>query len=151
MLKIKYLPQYFLALLMVILIFLEGWTYYLGKPEPTFKRYVNDPVPSSITDLSLRRYKAPHSPHLFSIKVAPENTQALIAKLTKKCNMQKITSAEIPAELTKVDDEMVAVIKKSPWIYLTKAYDTADPKHHRLCLLFRDKDTIYLFLYGDLE
>ncbi len=151
MLKIKYLPQYFLALLMVLLILLEGWTYYLGRPAPTFKRYLGESVPAMVTDLSLRRYKAAHSPHLFSIKVAPENEQALIAKLTQKCKMQKITPAEIPAELTKVDDEMVAVIKKSPWIYLTKAYDVSDPFHHRLCLLFRDKDTIYLFLYGDLE
>ena len=150
MFKFKYLPQYFLALLMAILIFLEGWTYYLGRPAPTFERYVSDPVPARIKDLGLRRYKAEHSPHLFRMKVDTADEKALIAKLTQKCHMQKISAEKLPKMLSEVDAEMVDVIKKSPYIYMREKYNLDDAKKGRFCLMFRDKETIFLYLNGDL-
>ncbi len=144
MVKLKYIPQYLLALLLLILIFLEGWTWYLGTPDVTFRRYMGADVPSYVQDLSLRRYKAEHSPHLFTMEVAPQNEQKMIAWLQRHCDLEKAPADALPPSLTKVDDEMVEVVKKSPYIYLTK-YPA-----HRFCLLFRDKGKLYLYLNGDL-
>ncbi len=145
MFKFKYLPQYFLALLLLILLFLEGWTWYLGTTGVTFKRYLGEEVPSYVQDISLRRYKAAHSPHLFSMKINANDEQKLIDRLVGRCHMKQVTSDALPASLMKVDNEMVEVIKKSPFIYMT-----TDPKQ-RFCLLFRDKTKFYLYLEGDLE
>ena len=144
MFKLKYIPQYLLAILLLTLIFLEGWTWYLGTPDVTFKRYMRAEVPSYVQDLSLRRYKAEHSPHLFTMEVAPQDEQKMIGWLQHHCDLEKARADALPPSLTKVDDEMVEVVKTSPYIYLTK-----DPTH-RFCLLFRDRDKLYLYLNGDL-
>ena len=145
MFKFKYLPQYFLALLLLILLFLEGWTWYLGTTGVTFKRYLSAEVPPYVQEISLRRYKAAHSPHLFTMEVDANNEEKLINWLVGRCHMQRVSPDVLPASLTKVDDEMVEVIRKSPVIYMT-----TDPKQ-RFCLLFRDKEKYYLYLEGDLE
>jgi hypothetical protein len=150
MFKFKYLPQYFLAFLLMVLIFLEGWTYYLGRPGVTFERYVIDPVPVVIKDLGLRRYKAEHSPHLFSMKVDTKDEKAFLEQLTTHCRMQKIDFKDLPKIVTQVDPEMVDVIQKSPYIYMHQAVDTGKAEKGRFCILFRDHDTIYLYLNGDL-
>lgn len=150
MFKLKYIPQYFLLLLLLILIFLEAWTYYLGRPSVTFERYMGAAVPAVVQDLGLRRYKAEHTPHLFKIKVESKDEAALIKDLAKRCHMQKIETSQLPESLKKVDQEMVEVIKQSPYIYMTDNFDKKDVTKHRLCVLFRDKDTVYLYLNGDI-
>ena len=144
MFKLKYIPQYLLALLLLLLIFLEGWTWYLGTPDVTFRRYAGADVPSYVQDLSLRRYKAEHSPHLFTMEVPPQDEQKLIGWLQHRCGMVRASAGALPPLLTKVDGEMVEVVKKSPYIYLT------EDSGHRFCLLFRDKERLYLYLNGDL-
>ena len=145
MFKFKYLPQYFLALLLLILLFLEGWTWYLGTTGVTFKRYLGEEVPPYVQEISLRRYKAAHSPHLFTMEVDANDEKKLIERLAGRCHMKQVTADTLPASLEKVDKEMVEVIQKSPVIYMT-----TDPKR-RFCLLFRDKEKYYLYLEGDLE
>lgn len=150
MFKLKYIPQYFLLLLLGVLIFLEAWTYYLGRSSVTYKRYMGEEVPAVVRDLGLRRYKAEHSPHLFKFKVESKDEAALIKDLAKRCHMQKIETSQLPESLKRVDEEMVEVIKQSPYIYMTSNYDKQDITRHRLCILFRDKDTLYLYLNGDI-
>jgi len=52
--------------------------------------------------------------------------------------------------VTQVDAEMVDVIQKSPYIYMHQILDTDKSEKGRFCILFRDHDTIYLYLNGDL-
>ncbi len=144
MFKLKYLPQYLLALLLLILLFLEIWTWYLGTTGVTFKRYMHAEVPAIVRDISLRRYKAEHSPHLFTITVDPKDEAKMVEWFKKRCNMEQVTADALPASLTKVDNEMVAVIQKSPYIYMSPN------SGKRFCLLFRDKEKLYLYLNGDL-
>ncbi len=144
MFKLKYIPQYLLALLLLLLVFLEGWTWYLGTSDVTFSRYMGADAPSYVQDLSLRRYKAEHSPHLFTLEVAPQDEQKLISWLQHRCDLEKARADALPPSLAKVDGEMVDVVKNSPYIYLTKG------PSHRFCLLFRDKEKLYLYLNGDL-
>ena len=148
--KLKRLPYYFLFLLLLILLALQLWTYWLGKPVPTFERYLIKPVPQSIAELKVRRYKAMHSPHLFTISVSKEKEPALIAKLVSKCGMQKVSADALPAFLKKVDAEMVEVIRKSPFIYVSKTYDLDNVKKGRFCLLFKDSANLFVYLNGDL-
>jgi len=42
------------------------------------------------------------------------------------------------------------VIKKSPYMYLSQSYDLQNPKEGRMCLVFRDKEHLYLFINGNL-
>ena len=147
---IKYIPLYILALLLAILVFLEAWTYYLGRPSVTFERYLGKPVPAVVEDLGLRRYRAEHSPHLFDIKVSKENEKQLIDEMVRQCHMQKISAKRLPKAVAKVDTEMVDVIKLSPYIYMTAKYNEANVTAHRLCILFRDDKRLYLYLNGDL-
>lgn len=150
MFKIRYLPQYILAILLLILIVLQATTFYLGTSSVTFKRLVGDELYSEVEDLSLRRYKeSPISPHLFTIKTDEE--EKVIAKLTNSCNAQKITTDKLPKEANATDPEMVEVIEKSPYIYLSKSYDLNNTKEGRMCLIFRDKDSIYLFINGNIK
>jgi len=150
MFKKRYIPQYLLAILLLILIFLEGWTYYLGKADVTFKRLLKNEPYQSIKSLSLRRYKeGAISPHLFTIKTDKEDS--VIKSLKRDCNLKKIDISSIPTVAKRVDSEMVDVIKKSPFIYLSKTYDLNDPKVGRMCLVFRDKENIYLFINGNLK
>jgi len=148
--KLRRVPFYFLFFLLILILFFQIWTYYLGKPTPTFERYVIKPKPKIIKDLSIRRYKAPHSPHLFTIKVDKGDEDRLISLIIKSKNMKKIDATSLPDFLTKVDKEMVDVIKKSPNIYVSKKYDIKNYKNGRFILLFSDKNSTYLYLNGDL-
>lgn len=148
--KLKRLPYYFLFVLLIILLALQLWTYWLGKPVPTFERYLIKPVPKSVTELKVRRYKAVHSPHLFTITVDQAHESELVAKLVSKCHMQKVSDKTLPPFLKKVDAEMVAVIEKSPFIYMTKTYNLDNVKKGRFCLLFKDKTNLFIYLNGDL-
>ena len=149
MFKLKFIPQYILALLLLILIFLEGWTYYLGTSKASFERLIGAKPYEEIQELSLRRYKENAiSPHLFTIQTDDE--KRLLADLKKDCNLKKINFESLPKEADETDSEMVEVIKKSPFIYLSQAYDLTHPKKGRMCLLFRDKEKLYLFINGNL-
>jgi len=150
MFKLKNIPIYFLFFLLILILVFQLWTYYLGKPTPTFERYVIKPKPEIIKDLSIRRYKAPHSPHLFTIKVDKGDEEKLVKLITKSTNMKKVDTSVLPEFLTKVDKEMVDVIKKSPYIYISKKYDINNFKNGRLRVLFSDKNSTYLYLNGDL-
>ncbi|RUM67766.1 MAG: hypothetical protein DSZ06_00510 [Sulfurospirillum sp.] len=150
MFKSKNIPIYFLFFLLILIFALQIWTYYLGKPTPTFERYVIKPKPEIIKKLSIRRYKAPHSPHLFTIKVDKGDEEKLVNLISKSQNMKKIDVTSLPDFLSKVDKEMVDVVKKSPYIYVSKKYDTQNYKNGRFRLLFSDKNSTYLYLNGDL-
>ena len=150
MFKSKNIPIYFLFFLLILIFALQIWTYYLGKPTPTFERYVIDPKPKIIKDLTIRRYKAPHSPHLFTIKVAKGDEEKLVRLISKSKNMKKIDASALPEFLSKVDKEMVDVIKKSPYIYISEKYDIENYKNGRFRLLFSDKNSTFLYLNGDL-
>jgi len=150
MFKLKFLPQYFLFFLLILILAFQIWTYYLGRPTPTFERYIIKPKPDIIKELSIRRYKAPHSPHLFTIKVNKGDEEKLINLITKSQNMKKVDVSSLPEFLTKVDKEMVDVIKKSPYIYISKKYDIENYKNGRLLVLFSDEKSNYLYLNGDL-
>jgi len=147
--KFKHIPVYILAILMLILAALEVWTYYLGTTDVTFKRLLGTQPYKEIQELSLRRYKkGVISPHLFTITT--ENEKALIEKFTNSCNLKKITPKKLPKEVEQTDKEMIDVIKKSPYIYLSRKYNLQKPKEGRMCLLFRDKKHLYLFINGNL-
>ena len=64
--------------------------------------------------------------------------------------MKKIDVSALPEFLSKVDKEMVDVIKKSPYIYISKKYDIENYKNGRFRLLFSDKNSTFLYLNGDL-
>ena len=149
MFKLKFIPQYILGLLLLILIFLEGWTYYLGTSAVSFERLVGAKPYTEIKELSLRRYKENAiSAHLFSIQT--EDAKRLLADLKRDCNLKKIDFEALPKEADETDSEMVEVIQKSPFIYLSQTYDLTHPKEGRMCLLFRDKEKFYLFINGNL-
>ncbi len=134
---------------MLILVFFQSWTFYLGTTDVTFKRLLGKEPYKEIKELSLRRYKkGVISPHLFTIKTDDETK--VIEQLTRDCAIKKITLAQLPQEANATDSEMVAVIEKSPYIYLSKSYDLQKPKEGRMCLLFRDKTDLYLFINGNL-
>jgi len=149
MFKLKYIPLTILAVLMLILIFFQAWTFYLGTTGVTFERLTGSEPYSEIKEMSLRRYKeGAISPHLFTIKT--DNDKKVIEKLSKDCAMEKISVEKLPKEAEETDKEMVSVIRKSPYIYLSKSYDFQDPKEGRMCLVFRDKEHLYLFVNGNL-
>ncbi len=149
MFKLRYLPQYILALLLAILLFLEGWTYYLGTSAVTFERLIGSKPYHDIKDLSLRRYKEnAFSWHLFTIET--DETTQVINALKNACHLQKIAIESLPKEVAQTDKEMVEVIKKSPLIYLSKQYDLQHPKEGRMCLVFADTTHLYLFINGNL-
>jgi len=149
MFKLKYIGQYVLVLLLMILVALQIWTWYLGTSDVTFKRLVGSDTYSQIEELSLRRYaKNAISPHLFTLTTKDE--KAVLEQLSKDCNLKHITLEELPKEAEKTDPEMVDVIKKSPYIYLSKQYDLAHPKEGRMCLVFSDRSHLYLFINGNL-
>ncbi len=149
MFKLKFVPLYILAILMSILVFFQAWTFYLGTADVTFERLTGSEPYSEIKEMSLRRYKeGVISPHLFTIKT--DDDQKMIEDLSKDCNMEKISVEKLPKEAKETDEEMVEVIEKSPYIYLSKAYDLQDPKKGRMCLVFRDKEHLYLFVNGNL-
>ena len=149
MFRLKNIPMLILALLMLILIFFQGWTFYLGTTGVTFERLLGTKPYKEIEDISLRRYKeGVISPHLFTIKTNSE--KETIANLSKACKIEKISIDKLPKEANETDEEMVDVIQKSPYIYLSKAYNLQNPKEGRMCLLFRDKEHLYLFINGNI-
>jgi len=149
MFKLKYVPQYILLTLLLILIFFQAWTFYLGTTDVTFERLIGSKPYSEIKEMSLRRYKeGVISPHLFTIKT--DNDQQVIEKLSKACKLEKISVEKLPKEAKETDEEMVEVIEKSPYVYLSKAYDLQAPQEGRMCLVFRDKAHLYLFINGNL-
>ena len=149
MIKLRHLPHYFLAFLLLVLLVLEIWTWYLGTADVTFKRLVGSAPYPQIRDLSLRRYKeSPISPHLFTITTKDE--KSVLQRLGSDCNLGTIRFERLPDVVGEVDEEMVDVIQKSPYIYLSKTYDLQHPKEGRMCLVFRDQKHIYLFMNGNL-
>jgi len=149
MFKLKNIPLFILIVLMLILMFFQSWTFYLGTTDVTFERLLGAKPYKEISDISLRRYKEGSiSPHLFKITTDDENK--VIKQFTKDCNIEKILFEKLPNIVNKVDKEMVEVIEKSPYIYLSKTYDLENPKGGRMCLVFRDKEHLYLFINGNL-
>jgi len=149
MFKLKNIPMFILFVLILILIFLQSWTFYLGTTDVTFERLLGTKPYQEIKELSLRRYKKDIiSPHLFTITTDDE--RKVIEKFTRDCGMGKIIFAKLPEVANRVDKEMVEVIEKSPYIYLSKSYDLKNPKEGRMCLVFKDKKHLYLFINGNL-
>ena len=149
MFRVKNIPMFILAILMLVLVFFQSWTFYLGTTDVTFERLLGKKPYEEISDISLRRYKEDViSPHLFTIKTDDE--KSVIKEFEKDCNLKKIEFKKVPSIANKVDKEMVEVIEKSPYIYLSKSYDLQKPKEGRMCLLFRDKEHLYLFINGNL-
>ncbi|SFV71707.1 hypothetical protein MNB_SV-13-1100 [hydrothermal vent metagenome] len=149
MFRLKNIPMLFLALLILILILFQSWTFYLGTTNVTFERLLGNKPYKEIEDISLRRYKeGAISPHLFTIKT--NNEKDTIDNLSKTCKLEKITIEKLPKEANETDTEMVDVIKKSPYIYLTKKYNLQNPKEGRMCLVFSDKEHLYLFINGNI-
>ena len=149
MFKLRNLPMFILAALLLILIFFQAWTFYLGTTDVTFERLLGNKPYKEIKDISLRRYKeGAISPHLFTITTDDE--AKVIDKLNRACNLEKISVEKLPGVAKEVDKEMVEVIERSPYIYLSKAYDLQKPKEGRMCLVFRDKTKLYLFINGNL-
>ena len=149
MFKRTHIPIYSVALLLLILLFLEAWTYYLGTTDVTFERLVGSKPYSEIKSMSLRRYKeGAISPHLFTIET--ENEKRIIEKLSKPCRLEKVGIEKLPKVIRETDEEMVKVIRKSPYIYLSSTYDLGKPREGRMCLLFRDHNKLYLFINGNL-
>ncbi|SFV58304.1 hypothetical protein MNB_SV-12-620 [hydrothermal vent metagenome] len=149
MFRLKNIPILLLALLILILIFFQSWTFYLGTTDVTFERLLGSKPYKEIEDISLRRYKeGAISPHLFTITTNSE--KETIENLSKTCKLEQTTIEQLPKEANETDIEMVEVIKKSPYIYLSKEYDLQNPKDGRMCLLFRDKEHLYLFINGNI-
>ena len=149
MFKLRFVPLYILAILMTILVFFQAWTFYLGTADVTFERLTGSKPYNEIKEMSLRRYKeGAISPHLFTITT--DDDQKTVEALSKDCNMEKISVEKLPKEAKETDEEMVEVIENSPYIYLSRAYDLQDPKKGRMCLVFRDKEHLYLFINGNL-
>jgi len=149
MFKLRFVPLFILVVLMTILVLIQSWTFYLGTTDVTFERLTGSKPYSEIKDMSLRRYKeGVISPHLFTIET--DDNQKVIEKLSKDCSMEKISLDKLPKEAEETDKEMVEVIEKSPYIYLSKTYDLQQPKEGRMCLVFRDKEHLYLFINGNL-
>lgn len=149
MFKFRFIPLSILVFLMLILIFFQSWTFYLGTTNVTFERLLGSTPYQEIKDISLRRYKeGAISPHLFTITTNDDSK--VIEKFTQDCGIEKITFETLPRVVNKTDKEMVEVIKKSPYIYLSRSYDLQNPKEGRMCLVFRDKEYLYLFINGNL-
>lgn len=149
MFKRSHIAIYIVAFLLLVLLSLEAWTYYLGTTGVTFERLVGSKPYSEIKEISLRRYKeGAISPHLFTIQT--DNDQRVIEKLSKTCRLEKVSVEKLPKEASQTDKEMVEVIQKSPYLYVSKSYDLSKPKEGRMCVLFRDKTNMYLFINGNL-
>ena len=149
MFRLKNIPMLVLFVLLLILIFFQAWTFYLGTTDVTFERLLGSKPYAEIKEMSLRRYKeGAISPHLFTITTTDKTKT--IAHLSKDCGMKKITFEKVPQIANKVDKEMVEVIERSPYIYLSRSYDLDKPKEGRMCLVFGDKTHVYLFMNGNL-
>ena len=148
--KRHYFAMGLIASLLVILVVLEGWTYYLGTPKVTFERLVGEKPWASLRDLHLRRYKqSALSPHLFRFRT--EDLNETVRRLRQECGIVKIRPEALDRVVAKIDEETDAVMRASPWLYQSASYDFSDPSRGRLCILFRDTTWVYLFINGNLE
>lgn len=149
MYKLRYIPLIILALLMMLLIFFQSWTFYLGTTGVTFERLIGAKPYKEIENISLRRYKkGVISPHLFTIKTGDDS--AVIEKFSRDCKIEKVDVKNLPKEVEETDSEMLEVIQKSPYVYLSESYNFQVPKEGRMCVVFRDKENLYLFINGNL-
>lgn len=149
MFKLKNLPMLFLFVLLLILIFFQAWTFYLGTTDVTFERLMGSKPYSEIKEMSLRRYKEEAiSPHLFTITSSDDNLTR--KHLVDNCNAKMVEPSKIPPIARKVDKEMVEVMERSPYIYVSQFYDLAKPELGRMCVIFRDNSHLYLFMNGNL-
>ena len=148
--KRHYIAMGLIALLLVILIVLEGWTYYLGTPKVTFERLVGEKPWASLRDLHLRRYKhSALSPHLFRFRT--EDLNETVRRLRHDCGIVAIRPEALDRVVAKIDKETAEVMRASPWLYQSASYDVNDPSRGRLCVFFRDATWSYLFINGNLE
>ena len=143
----KYIPQYILAILMLISIFLVAFTYYIQRPQPTFERLVSKPMPTEITKIKFERYGTKHTPILFQIET--NSKQTLLKKLKKVCSLSKISANMIPSFVSKTDTNLTKIIKNSPEIFMSKEYNLSNPKQKRFCLEFFQNRKIYLYVNGN--
>ena len=135
----KHLPQKILAFLIVILLFLVGFTYYIQKPIPTFKRLVSSKIVLDLKDIKLDRYDTKHHPVLFKFTPKDGKSKKLFADLTNECKAEKIEPNRVPEAISKIDKNLVKTIKKSKQIFASKS------DSNKSCLLFKQDKAIFLF------
>ena len=138
----KNLPQKILALLFIILIFLVGFTYYIQRPIPTFKRLVSDRMLLNIQDIKLERYDTKNHPVLFKLEPKDGKSKKLFADLTNECKAGKIEPSQVPDSINKVDKGLAKSAKESKQIFLSK------PDNGKFFLLFKQNEEIFLFTNG---
>lgn len=136
----KHLPQKILAFLIVILLFLVGFTYYIQKPIPTFKRLVSNKIVLDLKDIKLDRYDTKHHPVLFKFTPKDGKSKKLFADLTNECKAEKIEPNRVPEAISKIDKNLVKTIKKSKQIFASK------PDSNKSCLLFTQNEALFLFI-----
>jgi len=136
----KNLPQKILALLIVILLFLVGFTYYIQRPMPTLKRLLSKNIVLDVKSIQLDRYDTKHHPVLF--KIVPKNGKfkKQLGELIEVCSAKTIEPKEIPEDIKRVDKNLVESIKKSKQI-LHSSKDS-----NKSCLLFTQNEVIFLYL-----
>ncbi len=136
----KHLPQKILAVLIIILLFLVGFTYYIQKPIPTFKRLIGKDIAANIKDIKLDRYDTKQHPVIF--KIVPKNGkyEQLFTNITNACKAEKIEPAQVPNNLNKIDKKLVKTVKKSKQIFLSKA------NSNKSCLIFTQDREIFLYI-----
>ncbi len=135
----KHLPQKILAFLIVILLFLVGFTYYIQKPIPTFKRLIGKKIVLDIKDMQLDRYDTKHHPVIFKILPKDGKYEQLFTGIVNACKAKKIEPAQVPNSLNKIDKKLVKTVKKSKQIFLSKGNTS------KFCLLFKQDGEIFLY------
>ncbi len=136
----KHLPQKILAVLIVILLFLVGFTYYIQKPIPTFKRLIGKDIAVNIKDIKLDRYDTKHHPVIFKIVPKEGKNKKLFTDIANACQAKKIEPTQVPNSLNKVDKKLLKTVKKSKQILLSKA------DSNKSCLIFTQDREIFLYI-----
>ena len=135
----KNLPQKILAVLIIFLLFLVGFTYYIQKPIPSFKRLVSKNIVLDLQDIKLDRYDTKHHPVLFKLTPKEGKSKKLFSDLANECKAQKIDANKVPDDINKVDKKLVKIVKNSEQIFLSKQ------NSKKFCLLFRQNGEIFLY------
>ena len=135
----KNIPQKILAVLIVILLFLVGFTYYIQKPIPSFKRLVSKNITLDLKDIKLDRYDTKHHPVLFKLTPKEGTSKKLFANLVNECKAEKIDANKIPEAINMIDKNLVKSIKNSKEIFLSK------PNNGKYFLLFTQNQDIFLY------
>ena len=52
MFRVKNIPMFILAMLMLVLVFFQSWTFYLGTTDVTFERLLGKKPYKEIKDIS---------------------------------------------------------------------------------------------------